>query len=84
MFMLFKVLPRVKSIAKKRKDQSGEIGNLVTRSGYDTNARPVPPLKTSLTSTPSSLAKNPKTEKIANPATTEVRQLPKQMIIVSL
>ncbi len=33
---------------------------------------------------PNSVAKNPKTEKIANPAKTEVKQLPKQTIMVSL
>ena len=62
----------------------GEIGSLVTKSGYAMKARPVPPLTTSSTSTPNSRAKNPKIENMANPAKTEVRQFPKHTIKVSL
>ena len=36
------------------------------------------------TSTPNSLAKKPRMEKIAKPANTDVKQLPKQTIMVSL
>ena len=45
---------------------------------------PDPLLTTSETGTPSSCAMKPSTEKMANPANTEVKQLPKQTIIVSL
>ena len=71
-------------MAKKRIAHSGEIGSLVTRSGYAINASPVPPFTTSSTFTPNSFAKNPKIEKIANPANTDVRQFPKHTIKVSL
>ena len=71
-------------MAKKRIAHNGEMGSLVTRSGYAIKARPVPPFTTSLTSTPNSFAKNPRIENIANPAKTDVRQLPKHTIIVSL
>jgi hypothetical protein len=76
--------PRVKSIEKNRKAQNGAAGNLVTKSGYATNAKPVPLTATSLTLTPNSLAMNPRTEKMANPANSEVKQLPKHTITVSL
>ena len=45
---------------------------------------PEPLLTTSETGTPSSEAMKPSTEKMANPANTEVQQLPKHTIRVSL
>ena len=77
-------LPSVNNMAKKRIAHNGEMGSLVTRSGYAMKARPVPPFTTSFTSTPNSFARNPRIENIANPANTDVRQLPKHTIIVSL
>ena len=76
--------PNVKSIAKNKKDQNGAPGSLVTRSGYATKASPPPSTATSSILSPSSLAMNPKTEKMAKPAVNEVKQLPKQTTKVSL
>ena len=59
-------------------------GNLVTKSGYATKANPVPGVAISSIGAFNSLAIKPKTENMAKPATKEVRQLPKQTIIVSL
>merc|ERR1719490_389959 len=58
-------------------------GNRVTRSGQASKANPVPGFATSFTSTPSSVAMNPRTEKMAKPAVKEVMQLPMQTIMVS-
>ena len=51
---------------------------------YLAKVLPDPLLTTSETGTPSSEAMNPSTEKMANPAKTDVKQLPKQTISVSL
>ena len=75
--------PKVKSMAKKRMAHSVGNGKRVTRSGYASKARPVPDFATSFTSTPSSVAMNPRTEKMAKPAVKEVMQLPMQTIMVS-
>lgn len=72
------------SIRKKNTDQRGATGIRATAAGYTTKARPEPEEVTSLTSTPSSVAKKPRMLKMTNPANTDVVQLAIAMTMASL
>ena len=69
---------------KNRRDHKGGIGIFVTAAGYAINATPDPELTTSPTSTPSSVAMNPRIANVTVPANTEVEQLLNDITIASL